>query len=270
MTRNIFSKTLKNGVTALVVVVLLISAPLPVAAQTNFQPQTLRELIAYLQGMITVLEAQLQAQQGQQLNVGVGTGIAETLAPQNITRDGAQLRGQINLAQMGSVTVWFEYGRSIVNEFETPRERFNNIRQYTYSYDVTGLRRNATYSYRLVVETDRGQRHYGAVQNFTAGSSRFTTPTTPRSTDNFGLKSTYERGESIIVTIPSRADLTSSAWVSIYQINDSDRDFGNWAYIRSDRQITLRAPQVAGTYQLRLFRDSGFDRVASSNSFTVR
>lgn len=261
---------LKFGVSGLLLLSIFVSSPLPAAAQTQFQPRTVEEMIAYLQGMIATLETQVRTGQGTSGSSLYSSprGIAETLSPQSVFRDGAYLRGQVNVSQSQSVTVWFEYGRGIVSELETPRQRYNNLRQYVYEYDLDDLRTNTTYSYRFVVELNNGQRYYGQTRTFTTGNN-----STSGSTSRTSLRidrSSYDAGDTIEITIPNRSDLENNAWVGIYETRSSDTNYLSWEYVSRDSVVDLRVPGNRGTYEVRLFRDGGYSRVATSPSFTVR
>jgi len=264
---------LKSTVSSLIVAVVLVSAPLTASAQTNFQPQTLQEMIAYLQGIIATLEAQLRAQQGGATVGGggstIGRSVAETLAPQSIVRDGAYLRGQVNLTNSDSVTLWFEYGRSIVNENETPRQRLNNVRQYNYNYSLFGLRTNTTYRYRMVVETANGQRYYGSVREFTTGD--YSQTNTSASGGSLRLdRNSYAPWSDIVVTVPNSSDLNSAAWIGVFERGASNRSYLSWSYVANRREVSVSAPGSSGTYELRLFRDGQYDQLLTSTTFTVQ
>ncbi len=62
-----------------------------------------------------------------------------------------------------------------------------------------------------------------------------------------------------------------TGWIAIYKLNAPDSQYKQWGYINSysnSGTVTLSNVEP-GTYQARLFSGSGFDRLASSPTFTV-
>jgi hypothetical protein len=176
MTKNISAKVLIS----LFLFVMLVAVPdnrAYAASTTQYEPETLEEMIAYLFGIITQLQAQLDAQNG-----GTGTGTTNpshnnsgrvtvtTLAPTNISRSEATLKGEASSRAMGG-DVWFEYGLKSDLDDDTDKKTFKANHQLTFSATIEGLRSNTKYSYRAVLREDDGDYTYGQIKSFTTDSS---------------------------------------------------------------------------------------------------
>lgn len=58
-------------------------------------------------------------------------------------------------------------------------------------------------------------------------------------------------------------------WIAVYETGDSDRDYGDWFYVRTpngDESLRITNP---GTYEVRYFTNNSFNRVETSNIFTI-
>ena len=241
----------------------------------QYQPRTLQEMIAYLQGIIATLEAQLRARQGVGADSPTLGQSVSTLSVQSLSRNSARLRGQIQNLNSTNVVVWFEYGRSGNLDYKTPSQRLNNINNYTYSYTLDDLRTDTRYSYRFVVELAGGLRYYGDIRTFTTNTTSGYDDDYDRNYDYYSLrldKSTYNTSESIEVQIPSAVERDySSAWVGIYRTSNSgDSDYLSWRYVSGASRVYLTAPSSEGTYYVRLFKDGGYTRIGESPTFRVR
>jgi hypothetical protein len=64
---------------------------------------------------------------------------------------------------------------------------------------------------------------------------------------------------------------STTDWVGLYAAGDAETSFLSFQYISSETSgtMTFAAPAPAGSYELRLFTNDGFTRVATSNPVTV-
>jgi hypothetical protein len=69
-------------------------------------------------------------------------------------------------------------------------------------------------------------------------------------------------------------------WIGLFTLNAPATDYIDWVYVSCTKtpgaaqatglcSFTLPAGLAAGTYELRLLGNDGFDRLAASNRFTV-
>lgn len=275
---NLFPRVSQSALAVVMSLVLFFSA-LPQVSQAqvayHYQPQTLQEMIAYLQGIIATLEAQLRVKQGVVVDSPTSGQTVSTLSVQSLSRNSARLRGQIQNLNSANAVVWFEYGKSGNLDYKTPSQRLNNINNYTYSYNLDGLRTDTRYSYRFVVELSGGFRYYGDIRTFTTNTTSGYDDDYDRDYDYYSLrldKSTYNPYEDIEVQIPSAVGRdNSSAWVGVYSTSNSgDSNYLSWRYISGESRVYLAAPSSEGSYQVRLFRDGGYTRIGESSTFRVR
>jgi hypothetical protein len=245
------------------------------AAANDYQPQSVSELIAYLQGVIATLEAQLQAQ-GSVPNVvnstpTINSGTIDTLTVQSIGVESVVLRGRVN-ADYVNALVWFEYGQASLTDFSTPRQRIDNNRQI-FSASLTDLRRNNTYSYRAVLELSNGSRYYGTIGTFTTGRSyNNNEPNFNSGNSNLTIdKTRYNLGETIRVNWNVPNDKKSDRnWVGVYRVGSSNNSYSSWKTASNQTgQLNLTAPTTAGDYELRIFYNYGYELIATSRTFTV-
>ncbi|MET1082639.1 MAG: PQQ-dependent sugar dehydrogenase [Burkholderiales bacterium] len=142
-----------------------------------------------------------------------------------------------------------------------------------------------------------------------AGSCRLTVPATQspgpyevRSLANDGFETTFATSESFTVTPPgpsvsaspvavSAGDTVTATWnnipapsprdwIGLFTLNAPATDYIDWVYVSCTKtpgaaqatglcSFTLPAGLAAGTYELRLLGNDGFDRLAASNRFTI-
>jgi|GEM_PF-2192578 len=63
----------------------------------------------------------------------------------------------------------------------------------------------------------------------------------------------------------------SGAWIGMYKTGSTDQNWMTYQYIdtKTSGTLTFTAPGDPGTYEFRIFKDSGYVWLASSNTFTV-
>lgn len=85
--------------------------------------------------------------------------------------------------------------------------------------------------------------------------------------------STVEAGSTISVTWTGISAPTSTDWVGLYPIGIPDTSYGFWLYTNGAPSGSMPFPidlsVTAGTYEMRLFRNDTFVRLATSAPFTV-
>ncbi|MCD5380948.1 MAG: hypothetical protein LR008_00010 [Candidatus Pacebacteria bacterium] len=174
----------------LALVVSLVISPLSVNAATynqSFQLQSVEERIAYLYGMIAQLQVMLAAQdnnyscsygcddRGRVLGVvysgsaGGGDIDVTTFTARDIEDDEADLRGEVDLNNNRSATVWFEYGESRNNlDDRTVKRRITGSqnKEIDFTINVDDLDEDGRYYYRAVAEDAGGDRDYGSILSF--------------------------------------------------------------------------------------------------------
>lgn len=169
-------------IASLIFAVVLVYSPVASAQVSyNYQPQSQAETIAYLQGIIAQLQAQLQANgvqyqvqyqyqpttyrpSGQVLGVSntfdrgyrlnVGTGFV------SIDGDELRLNGTIDLNNAPFGYVWFEFGDDDDFGRRTSRDYVTRDGRYVARIDVDDLDDEYLY-YRAVAEGPNGTRDYG-------------------------------------------------------------------------------------------------------------
>ncbi len=92
--------------------------------------------------------------------------------------------------------------------------------------------------------------------------------------------SSVVRGASVTATWSGIAGPTGTDWVGVFLSTAPDSTFVNWRYVNCSQTaggavaagncaIPVPASTAPGTYQLRLFRNDGFVKIATSGNFTV-
>lgn len=262
-----------------VLVVALMLATSPVAAATtvsSYQPQTTLEYIAYLQGVVDALQAQINAQTTDNKTV---SSRVETL-PAELKYE-VEFRSTFDIGSLSSVYAWFEYGEGSLTKATTKTRISKSAADDEYVRTVSNLRAGATYKYRAVYESSSGTKYYGAIRTFstasgvvggvsTSDSSSVSTVSTSKG--SLGVdKTTYSVGDTIDLswTVPS-SKTDSRNWVGLFETGDSNREAVRWQYLSSKTNGTLSftAP-AAGTYEFRLFYNNSYDDEVTSRKFTV-
>jgi Domain of unknown function (DUF1929) len=92
--------------------------------------------------------------------------------------------------------------------------------------------------------------------------------------------STVVRGTSVTATWSGITGASPTDWIGVHTASGADTAIINWRYVNCSQTpggpvpsgscaIPVPASAVPGTYQLRLFRNDGFVKMATSNNFTV-
>lgn len=84
------------------------------------------------------------------------------------------------------------------------------------------------------------------------------------------VPSTVSSGSTMTVnwTVTSGTALPTD-WIGIYPPGADDASFVTWGYAGGGTSTTLNAPTSAGTYEVRYFENAGWNRIATSGTFTV-
>jgi len=91
---------------------------------------------------------------------------------------------------------------------------------------------------------------------------------------------TVAAGGSVTATWSSIANPTTTDWIGLYPSGAADTAFVAWMYVSCSKTpglavaagscgLSIPATVAAGTYELRLFANNGYTRLATSNSLTV-
>lgn len=180
-------------------------------------------------------------------------------------------------------------------------------KQVTVSWEVTGTT-DVTYDWIGLYGVDSSNTSYSdwAYTNTTDGSKTFTinTPGTYEfrylidnsytdvatsdtitvteaddsddgddSTPGYSLTvndTSFTQGDTVTVAWDADADdnLTSD-WIGLYAVDTTDYSYQDWAYITSATgEKSFNLPQI-GTFEIRYFKNNGYERVATSENFTV-
>ncbi len=64
----------------------------------------------------------------------------------------------------------------------------------------------------------------------------------------------------------------ASAWIGIFQVGAADTAYQEWAYTggATSGTVLLHVPETPGAYELRMFQDGGYTRIATSLPFAVQ
>ncbi len=178
-----FTHQLSYKFVALTLGVTFFFSPLTMYAATTYTPRTQIEMIAYLQGVLAQLQAQLAAQKA----ADSGTTKYSTrstpnpffvnvvsLPPTSVSRTRATLKGEVDKGGSAYLDVWFQYGEgSSLSRTEDVPQIIKGGRQ-AIVLELDDLDEDTTYSYRIVAEDERGYRQYGQTRTFTTIASAST------------------------------------------------------------------------------------------------
>lgn len=83
-------------------------------------------------------------------------------------------------------------------------------------------------------------------------------------------KLTYSPGEQLTANF-TNGSTDSGAWIGIFPIAGADTAYRDWDYTGGDTEgtVILYVPSTAETYNLRMFADNGYTKIATSVPFTV-
>ncbi len=174
----IFNITVKQKAVVIMLLLAILLTPIATKAQTPvFQPRTEQELIAYLHGIVKQLQAQLAELQAAEAR-GETHRITRTtpnpffvnvvsMAPTSVDRERATLRGEVDKGGSEYLDVWFQYGVGNNLNRQANLSPVTREGRQAVSVQIDDLRDNTMYSFRLVAEDERGNRHLGQVRTFT-------------------------------------------------------------------------------------------------------
>jgi hypothetical protein len=253
------------------------------SAQTtaSYIPQNNLEFIAYLQGIVDTLEAQV----GAGTNTSGGSSRVSSFTPNVSLATRAELKAEFDARSSSVVYAWFEYGEGSRLNNKTSRTRLTVPRsgEVEHTRTLTSLKNNVQYSYRPVFELSNGSKFYGAVRTFgTPGTELNPLPGTGGLTGGGTVSnsrgtlaidgSTYKVYDQVTVsfTVPrSRTD--SGNIIGLYKVGDSNRNRELWRYTgkREEGELTFKI-KTAGTYEFRMFYAGSSSAVVTSNRIVVQ
>jgi hypothetical protein len=255
---------------------MMATTPVFAATSNSYQPQTTLEYIAYLQGVVDALQAQIAAQTTDSKTV---SSRVKTL-PAELKYE-VEFRSTFDIGNLSSVYAWFEYGEGSLTKATTKTRISKSAADDEYVRTVSNLRAGATYKYRAVYESSSGTKYYGAIRTFSTvsgvvggvssgDSSSGSTVSTSKGI--LGLdKTTYEVGDTISLdwTVPSSKSSTAN-WVGLFKTGDNNREAKRWQYLEDKTRgdLDFTAPEV-GTFEFRLFYDNSYDDEVASRKFTI-
>ena len=251
--------------------------PMTASAQVynqNYKPKSLSDLIAYLYGVIASLEAQNTGaviNSNQSFNTNVNRADVETLSATSIKKNGATVRSDIEFGSAKYVYAYFEYGTKKSVDESTNEKKINKSSNYTHTILLDDLKTNTTYYYRAVIELPGGSKVYGELRNFTTGKT--TNSNANNSSNNKDIStddSEYNQGDNITVSYEFSLARQSGSWIGLFKEGASNNQYIAWKSVsEDDGEIDFTAPYQTGEFEFRLFSDSGYNRVAVSDSFEV-
>jgi hypothetical protein len=83
-------------------------------------------------------------------------------------------------------------------------------------------------------------------------------------------KAAYMPGANITITF-ANASVQTGAWIGVFMVGAAETAYLDYGYTNGATAgtMTLPAPAAPGTYELRMFRDSGYTKIATSSTFIV-
>lgn len=157
------------------VAVLVTTIPNVTLAQgaTQYQPQTTKELIAYLMGRIAQLQEMqrtLQGGTGSRTNNTQSSFDFVTVYTQKadlVTDVTAVLRGEVLLFGKASAVAWFEYGQDEdFLDFKTNKVNVRSAYDRAIRTSIRNLEEDENYFVRLVAQDKNGTLIYGEIFQF--------------------------------------------------------------------------------------------------------
>ncbi len=269
----------------------MVFSPVSASAQATFEPQTNAEFVAYLQGVVDTLQAQVDAKGGVS---SVSTRVNTYAANVAITTQ-VELRSQFEAKNNSAVYAWFEYGEGSRLTSKTTRTKATGAgTTRTHARTITGLKSGTTYSYRPVYEISAGTKYYGSVRTFSTAKTGSTTsgPSTGNNstddeededdnTDGTSVSSSkgsiatdsarYEAYKNIEVkwSVPSSKTDTDN-WIGLFKTSASNSEYQSWRYLADSTRGTLTFTAPAdGSYEFRLFYNNSDKDELTSRKITV-
>src|SRR5262249_39713080 len=131
-------------------------------------------------------------------------------------------------------------------------------------YGVGGLTGSTTYYFVVQVYTSDGLISPPSVEV----SGTTPSPAPPRLSVS---SSTVNPGDSLSI-LWDHAEGTMTDWIGLYQVDQSNLEYGWWAYTNGEStgSLTLRAPGDPGLYEFRYLLNNGFTDVAHSSTIAVQ
>ena len=133
-------------------------------------------------------------------------------------------------------------------------------------YEFTAPREPGSYEFRYVVEDER---------TTLAVSNRITVFGSAPSRPLVNLQvaaTTVRAGAEIPASwFALSAGRTAKDWIGLYEAGAKNEDYKAWTYVADadQGQVTLKAPDRPGTYELRYLLDNGYESVATSLTIAV-
>jgi hypothetical protein len=239
---------------------------------SQYQPDSVNELIAYLYGVIASLEAQKATGSTKSNSTSnVSRADTETLSATSIKKNSATVRSNIDFGTASYVYAYFEYGTKNSVDESTDEKKISKSSRYTHSAVLDDLKTNTTYYYRAVIELPGGSKIYGSLRNFTTSKT-----TSSSSNDSSGDEevsiddSEYKQGEIITVSYDFTGNRLSGSWIGLFKVGSADNQYITWTYVNQDEgEVYFTALYQTGEFEFRLFKDGGYNRVAVSDSFEI-
>lgn len=123
----------------------------------DFQISRLLALIAELQAILENQNGSSNTNFGSEINV-------LTLSATEVDEDSAKLRGEVDLNDSDTATVWFEYGKNRNNlNTKTSEIDLDDTDSTSFNKVVTGLDDNTVYYFRAIGEDEDGEVDKGTV-----------------------------------------------------------------------------------------------------------
>lgn len=283
-------------VVGLTVLCGLVFAPSVSTAQTvstTYQPQTVEEMIAYLYGMISQLQAMLDAGLAEDSGTSGSVGVArpgsarsldvDTLSAVSIRDDEADLRARIDLNGNDYAYVWFVYGEDDDELDErTSRRRItdNSGDERDIMVNIDDLDEGERYYFRAVAENESGVRYYGSIRSFSTDEEddddddNDDRDRETSSNGDFELSvsdTSVDVGDIIEVEweIPND-EVATNNWIGLYRVGAADNRYTQWQFLDEDdsgeNEFRMNA---AGDFEFRLFLGSSYDVEVTSREIEV-
>ncbi len=134
------------------------------------------------------------------------------------------------------------------------------------SYSDTTAQANSKYSYYVVAGDAAG--------NSGPASNTVTVTTGAPATATISASPTsVKAGSPVTATWSGISSPTTTDWIGLYTVGAADTSYRAWRYTTGtasgNAALTVPAGTPAGTYELRLFAQNGYTRLATSNPITV-
>ncbi len=252
--------------------ILLFSVSTPSFAAA-YTPNTEKEYIAYLQGVLDALRINQASE--------VSSNKIQTDAPK--WQSEVVLSASYDIGSQSYVYAWFEYGVGELDKKSTKTKivRVRSKDEVTHRRTITNLESGVTYSYRAVFENRAGKRSYGALNTFntlgtttTIDGGTWGQGGTAVSTSRGSLsvdKTIYKTGDEITVnwSVP-KSKVDNSNWIGLFKTSAKNSDYTRWSYLSDDTEgeETFRLSE-AGTYEIRLFYNNSYKDEVTSRKITV-